>query len=138
MMLIDEMRDALPLYAYPTKQLIETLPDIHLSKKTRLEIDNVFFAGNEGGIMCAVKFQDQTVGVISATNLVFSDQRPIYAKINDYRRDRSIHSNLNTMLSHHTRLEEICHALVGAEKNTKDAAVKNSGGKILSSSCAIL
>jgi|GEM_PF-2057023 len=96
MMLIDEMRDALPLYAYPTKQLIETLPDIHLSKKTRLEIDNVFFAGNEGGIMCAVKFQDQTVGVISATNLVFSDQRPIYAKINDYRRDR-----INSLKSEH-------------------------------------
>lgn len=88
MMLIDEMRDALPLYSYPTKQLIETLPDRHLSRKTRLEIDNVFFAGNEGGIMCAIKFPDQTVAVISATNLIFSDQQPIYAKINDYRRNR--------------------------------------------------
>lgn len=88
MLLIDEMREALPLYAYPTKQLIEALSDLHLSKKTRLEIDNVFFAGNDGGIMCGVKFQDRTVGVISVTNLVFSDPQPIYAKINDYRRKR--------------------------------------------------
>lgn len=88
LMLIDEMKNALPLYAYPTKQLIETLSDLPLSKKTRLEIDNVFYAGNEGGIMCAVKFHDQTVGVISATNLVFSDEQPLYVKINDYRRGR--------------------------------------------------
>lgn len=88
LMLIDEMRNALPLYAYPTKQLVETLTDIHLSRKTRLEVDNIFYAGNDGGIMCSVRFHDQTVGVISATNLVFSDPQPIYAKINDYRRER--------------------------------------------------
>ena len=100
MILTDEMRDALPLYAYPSKQLIETLPDRRLSRKTRLEIDNVFFAGNEGGIMCAVKFPDQTVAVISATNLVFLDQQPIYAKINDYRRDgiNSLKAERNTVL----------------------------------------
>jgi len=82
------MIQSLPLYAYPSKQLIKTLPDRNLSRKTRLEISNIHYAGNDGGIMCAVRFLDDTVAVISATNLIFVDQLPIYAKINDYTQRR--------------------------------------------------
>ena len=88
MTLIEEMIEALPLYAYPSKQLIQALSDMHLSRKTRLEISNIHYAGNDGGIMCAVEFPDDTVAVVSATNLVFTDRQPIYSKINEYTKNR--------------------------------------------------
>jgi hypothetical protein len=86
--LINEISDILPIYAYPTKQLVKTLGDRRIRETTRFEIVFVRDFGYAGGLMCDIKLPDNQVLVVSSTNLRFLDDAPIYDKINKYKNDR--------------------------------------------------
>jgi hypothetical protein len=89
--LTKEMAEALPLYCYvdkPTKRLL-TRQGVSVSEKTRLEIIDVHYLGEGGGVTCVVKHPDgEGILGMSATQVCFSDEGAIYDKISEYREAR--------------------------------------------------
>jgi preprotein translocase subunit SecA len=83
--LIQSMKKALPLYAAPSKYLLKEFREMRASDK--LEITDVHYLGNEGGISCAIK-RGNEVMVISVTHLNFPAGHPLTEEINDYKRNR--------------------------------------------------
>ena len=83
--LIQSMKKALPLYAVPSKYLLQEFRQMHASDK--LEITEVLYLGNEGGISCAVE-RGNEVMIISITHLNFPAGHPLTEEINDYKRNR--------------------------------------------------
>ena len=80
--LIISMKKALPIYAYPAKYLLKEFPDIY--KGDRLEITDVLYLGNEGGISCSI-LRGNTVVIVSVTHLNFIDEHPLRDRINKYK-----------------------------------------------------
>ena len=90
--LLDDMRDALPLYAYPTAELVKELVQIDaglrkLTVNSRLEITQLHYGGNEAGIMCAAEMNGQVL-LPSLTHLEFKDRGDLYDRINAYKKRR--------------------------------------------------
>ena len=83
--LIQSMKKALPLYAVPSKYLLKEFHEMCASDK--LEITDVLYLGNEGGISCAIE-RGNEVMVISVTHLNFPTGHPLTEEINDYKRNR--------------------------------------------------
>ena len=83
--LIQSMKKALPLYAAPSKYLLKEFREMRASDK--LEITDVHYLGNEGGISCAIK-RGNEVMVISVTHLIFPTGHPLAEEINDYKHNR--------------------------------------------------
>ena len=83
--LIQSMKKALPLVATPAKYLLKQFPEMRASDK--LEISDVHYLGNEGGISCAIK-RGEEIMVISITHLLFPAGQPLTSEINDYKRNR--------------------------------------------------
>ena len=73
MELMNTMKNCLPIPAYPSKELVSLLKQKNIKIKTnqRLEIIDVHYFGDEGGISCALKFPFKTeeIYVISLTHL---------------------------------------------------------------------
>ena len=85
MNLIKAMKKALPLYAKPSKYLLNEFREMRPSDN--LKITDVHYLGNEGGISCAI-MKDDTVMIISLTHLIFEDNQPLVNEINAYKRNR--------------------------------------------------
>jgi hypothetical protein len=83
--LIQSMKKSLPLYASPSKYLLKEFRGMRTSDK--LEVTDVHYLGNEGGISCAVK-KGNEVMIISVTHLIFPTEHPLTEEINDYKRNR--------------------------------------------------
>ena len=81
--LMREIEAALPLYAYPTKQLVREFREANLRENMRLEIYDVQNTGMSGGITCAIALGG-TLLLPSITKLRFLDDASIYHKINEY------------------------------------------------------
>ena len=79
------MKKALPLYVAPSKYLLKEFREMRASDK--LEITDVHYLGNEGGISCAIK-RGNEVMVISITHLIFPAGHPLTEEINRYKRNR--------------------------------------------------
>jgi len=84
MNLINEMKGYLPLYAYPTPQLLSSLRDKGLKHNSKLEITDVSDSGEAGGLMCTMHIAEE-VFVISLTYLDFRDEHPLKDKIREYQ-----------------------------------------------------
>ena len=73
MELMNKMKNCLPIPAYPSKEFVLLLKqqNIKLKTKQRLEIIDVHYLGDEGGISCVLKFPFKTEEnyVISLTHL---------------------------------------------------------------------
>jgi len=73
MELLNMMKNGLPIPAYPSKGLVSQLKqrNIKIKADQRLEIIDVHYFGDEGGISCALKFPFKTeeIYVISLTHL---------------------------------------------------------------------
>ena len=83
--LIQSMKNALPLYAAPSKYLLKQFREMRVSDK--LEVTDVHYLGNEGGISCAIK-RGNEVMIISITHLKFPIEHPLTKEIDDYKRNR--------------------------------------------------
>ena len=86
--LLDEMKASLPLYAYPTSVMHETLRKLKVPINAKLEITDVMDSGDAaGGITGGMTFGDQALWV-SLTHLNFTDNSPLTQKIKDYQNKR--------------------------------------------------
>ena len=84
---INEMENFLPIYAYPTPQLLNNVTNYKLTLKSKLKITSLMNGGNEGGIMCGIEI-GKAVLLTSLTHLEFRDEHPLKCKINAYKQDR--------------------------------------------------
>ena len=98
--LLEAMKKALPLYANPSKYLLKEFEYMRGSDK--FEITDVHYLGNEGGISCAVRRNNQVM-VISLTHLNFMGDQPLAHEINEYKRNRiQMLKMQNTIISNST------------------------------------
>lgn len=80
--LTTEMKRYLPLYAYPTSALHETLRKLNTPTDARLEISDVLDSGEAlGGITCGIHVGDKEMLWVSMTHLDFRDKHPLKEKI---------------------------------------------------------
>ena len=90
--LISHMHSHLPLPAFPTKELVRTLRrrGVKASVDRALSIKRVFYAGDEGGIVCDVTPSQgaKEVFVVSLTHLRIAPEHQLFAAILAYQRER--------------------------------------------------
>ena len=90
--LIDRMQAALPIPAYPTKELVHTLREhgAKLSADRVLFIQRVFYHGDEGGIACDVTptHGAKAVFVVSLTHLRLPPDHPLARDVRAYQTER--------------------------------------------------
>jgi hypothetical protein len=91
--LIARMKGHLPLSIYAGNRLIHMLEKkgVQVKAKQQLHIKDVFYAGDEGGIMCALEglASDQVAYVCSLTHLKVSPDTPLKEEIQAYQRERT-------------------------------------------------
>ncbi len=90
--LMEQLPGHLPLPAFPTKELVRTLRrgGVKASVDRPLSIKRVFYAGDEGGIVCDVTPNQSAkeVFVVSLTHLRIAPQHPLAAPILAYQLER--------------------------------------------------
>jgi len=90
--LIEQMHSHLPLPAFPTKELVRTLRRrrVKASVDRALSIKRVFYAGDEGGIVCDVTPSQgaKEVLIVSLTHLRIAPHHPLFAPILAYQLHR--------------------------------------------------
>ena len=89
MELIERMKAALPISAFPTKKLCHSLKNdnsIKLKPKQLLKIKDVMYMGNEGGISCAISIKnDKELLVVSLTHLRIKENHLLSKEIKAYQ-----------------------------------------------------
>ena len=90
--LMAQLQDHLPMPAFPTKELVRTLRrgGVKASVDRALSIKRVFYAGDEGGIVCDVtpNLDAKEVFVVSLTHLRIAPKHPLFRPIMAYQRER--------------------------------------------------
>ena len=93
MELMNTMKNCLPIPAYPSKEFVSLLKRKNIKIKTnqRLEIVDVHYFGDEGGISCVLKFPLKTEEnyVISLTHLHPTSNHPLAKGIRRYQINRN-------------------------------------------------
>ena len=93
MELIEQMESMLPIPVNASNALIRFLRQqgTRIRAKQRLQIEKVFYAGDEGGIMCALTGVQsrEAAYVCSLTHLRISHKHPLAKAIRTYQRERS-------------------------------------------------
>ena len=90
--LVERMKAALPIPARPTQQLTELLrtKGVSLGADPKLQITDVLYAGDEGGITCDVTpAGSKEVVLCSVTHLRIHPKHPLAAEIRAYQDTRS-------------------------------------------------
>ena len=87
--LMQKLKSHLPIPAKATDALIRNLRtnSINLSANTGIEIKDVMYMGDEGGICCALKVIDQgeVAVVVSITNLRLPNTHPLSPGVSAYQ-----------------------------------------------------
>jgi len=87
--LMNKMKNSLPIPAYPSREFVSLLKqkDIKLKTNQRLEIIDVHYLGDEGGISCTLEFPFKTEEnyVISLTHLRPRLNHPLAKDIRRYQ-----------------------------------------------------
>jgi hypothetical protein len=89
--LMEQLPGYLPLPAFPTKELVRTLRrrGVKASVDRALSIKRLFYAGDEGGIVCDVTpSRAKEVFIVSPTHLRIAPNHPLFAPILAYQRER--------------------------------------------------
>jgi hypothetical protein len=90
--LIEQMQGHLPIPAFPTKEIVRILRrgGVKVSVDRALSVKRVFYAGDEGGIICDVTPSPgaKEVYVVSLTHLRIAPIHPLFAPILAYQRER--------------------------------------------------
>jgi hypothetical protein len=89
MELMNKMKNCLPIPVYPSKKFVSLLEqrNIKLKANQRLEIIDVHYLGDEGGISCTLKFPFKTEEnyVISLTHLRPMLNHPLAKDLRKYQ-----------------------------------------------------
>ena len=92
MRLLHGMEAQLPIPARPTATMRRALRNQRsmVRRDQRLFIDHVFYAGDEGGIMCGIKLSEdgKDVLAVSITNIQVDRHHPLAKKIRTYQQER--------------------------------------------------
>jgi hypothetical protein len=92
MELVHEMEVQLPIPAQPTSNMIRGLRSQghKIARDQELVIQNVFYAGDEAGIVCALQPLEgvKTALVISVTYLRINVRHPLAKRIRAYQQER--------------------------------------------------
>ena len=92
MELMDKMKSSLPIAAYPSNKCVFIFRDKNIKIKASqlLEISDVYYSGDAGGILCSLKFPFETeqAYVVSLTHLRFVDTHPLAKEIRKYQVQR--------------------------------------------------
>ena len=87
--LMQKLKLNLPIPAKATDSLIRNLRtnSINISPESHIEITNVMYMGDEGGICCAIKVieQEEIAVVVSLTHLRISNTNPLSANVRAYQ-----------------------------------------------------
>jgi hypothetical protein len=86
--LVEQMRVALPLHAFTSKELRKTLQQ---NFPPECSIAEVRYLGDEGGIMCHLNFgfsDSKEVHIVSITHLRFDRAHPLAREIEGYSKHR--------------------------------------------------
>jgi hypothetical protein len=90
--LMEQLPGYLPMPAFPTKELVRTLRrgGVKASVDRALSIKRVFYAGDEGGIVCDVTPNQgaKEVFVVSLTHLRMAPDHPLFRPILAYQLER--------------------------------------------------
>src|SRR5207244_13463556 len=90
--LMDQLQAHLPMPAFPTEELVRTRRrgGVKVSVDRALSIKRVFYAGDEGGIVCDVTPTQgaKEVFVVSLTHLRIAPNHPLFRPILAYQRER--------------------------------------------------
>jgi hypothetical protein len=90
--LLKEMETHLPIPAQVTPEIRQMMrkQKVIIPASRRVQIERVFYAGDEGGIVCGLAFpgaRDQAV-VVSLTHVRIAHAHPLADAIRDYQRTR--------------------------------------------------
>jgi len=92
--LMREMEAQLPISVRPTTALVRRLRQqgAQIVRDQELRIQDVFYAGDEGGILCAMALSEDAkeMLVVSITHLQVDPDHPLAQEIRDYQRERTI------------------------------------------------
>ncbi len=92
--LLEQMQDQLPIPAFPTKEIVRVLRRGGVKARTdrSLSIKRVFYAGDEGGIVCDVTPSQaaKEVFIVSLTHLRIAPYHPLFPAIVAYQRQRVV------------------------------------------------
>jgi hypothetical protein len=89
--LVDRLKETLPFRVKVGFQLLDTIRDggISANEQTWFTVDSIFYAGDEGGIMCALAVEDGTNATItSLTHLKIDPEHPLALEVEFYRQQR--------------------------------------------------
>jgi hypothetical protein len=89
--LLEQMRDQLPIPAFPTKEVVRILRrgGVKASTDRALSIKRVFYVGDEGGIVCDVTpSRAAEAYIVSLTRLRIAPHHPLFPAILAYQRER--------------------------------------------------
>lgn len=91
--LVDVLEASLPVETRLSASLIQTLskrsPDVAIP--ARCNVVSVFYAGEEGGIVCALDIggpDTKSAHLVSITHLIFERKLPLFSQIDAYQRHR--------------------------------------------------
>jgi hypothetical protein len=110
--LMEAMQACLPIKAqlqpHVISELVKQSPDVAFARELR--IVRVLYAGEEGGIMCALEMNSdfEPTCFMSLTYLRFDPQHPLYSLITEYQRTRINTIRKNDMLSAPKRSRRNC------------------------------
>lgn len=87
--LLRQMEAHLPIPAQATKALVQTLrkSGVKISSTRGVQIEKVFYVGDEGGIACGIKFPGQADNavVVSLTHLRLQSDHPLAIAVRAYQ-----------------------------------------------------
>lgn len=92
MELVNKMKAHLPIQARPTAMMMRALREQgrKIARNQELLIQSVFYAGDEGGIMCGMALSEgaKKALVVSVTHLRIDPRHPLAGEIRVYQRER--------------------------------------------------
>jgi len=88
--LIEGMKQYLPIPARFTEDSYQYLKQkgIYTDTNREIRISNVFYSGDEGGIVCAIEGDEKEVLIVSLTHLIIKPDHPLSDKIVAYQKKR--------------------------------------------------
>lgn len=92
MELLEEMKAHLPIPVYAGNPFIRMMREkgIRIKSKHPLHIEHVFYAGDDGGIMCGLRGieEEKTAYVVSLTHIKVKERHPLAKAMKAYQRTR--------------------------------------------------
>ena len=88
--LIEEMKKYLLIPARFTEDSYQYLKKkgIYTDTNREINISNVFYSGDAGGIVCAIEGDEKEVLIVSLTHLIIKPEHPLSDKIATYQKKR--------------------------------------------------